>query len=99
MIPSYSSISAVRLYRHLFAIPLRCRYRQILLYNTAIPFSVVVERLFSIGKEILKSKRAGFTDLHFEMLVFLKGNKRRFACILHLFCLYTLGELKVFWFY
>lgn len=42
-------------------------------YNTAIPSSAAVERLFSLGKDVLKPKRAGLSDNHFEMLVFLKG--------------------------
>ena len=43
-------------------------------YNTPIPSSAAVERLFSLGKDILKPKRARLSDEHFEMLVFLKGN-------------------------
>lgn len=43
-------------------------------YNTAVPSSAAVERLFSVGKDILKPKRCGLTDEHFEMLAFLKGN-------------------------
>ena len=43
-------------------------------YNTAIPSSAGVERLFSLGKDVLKPKEAGLSDEHFEMLVFLKGN-------------------------
>ena len=41
-------------------------------YNTPLPSSAAVERLFSIGKDVLKPKRSGLTDEHFEMLVFLK---------------------------
>ena len=41
-------------------------------YNTAVPSSAAVERLFSLGKDVLKPKRAGLSDKHFEMLVFLK---------------------------
>ena len=41
-------------------------------YNTAMPFSAAVERLFSFGKDVLKPKRSGLSDEHFEMLVFLK---------------------------
>lgn len=41
-------------------------------YNTGIPSSAAVERMFSIGKDILKPKRARLSDEHFEMLVFLK---------------------------
>ena len=43
-------------------------------YNTALPSSEAVERLFSLGKNILKPKRCGLTDNHFEMLAFLKSN-------------------------
>ena len=52
-------------------------------YNTAIPFSAAVERLFSLGKDVLKPKRSGLSDEHFEMLVFLKQlrfNKSLFLC-------------------
>ena len=44
-------------------------------YNTTLPSSAAVERLFSLGKDILKPKRCGLSDEHFEMLAFLKGNK------------------------
>ena len=40
--------------------------------NTAIPSSAAVERLFSVGKDVLKPKRSGLTDQHFKMLVFFK---------------------------
>ena len=36
--------------------------------------SAAVERLFSIGKDILKPKRCGLSDNHFEMFSLLKGN-------------------------
>ena len=36
--------------------------------------SAAVERLFSIGKDILKPTRCGLSDTHFEMLSFLEGN-------------------------
>jgi hypothetical protein len=42
-------------------------------YNTPIPSSAAVERMFSLGKDVLKPKRASLSDDHFEMLVFLKG--------------------------
>ena len=41
--------------------------------NTAILSSAAIERLFSVGKDVLKPKRSGLTDQNFEMLVFLKG--------------------------
>ena len=44
-------------------------------FNTSIPSGAGVERLFSLGKDVLRSKRAGLSDTHFEMLVFLKGNQ------------------------
>ena len=34
--------------------------------------SAAIERLFSVGKDVLKPKRSGLTDQTFEMLVFLK---------------------------
>ena len=43
-----------------------------ILYNTPIPSSASVERLFSIGKDILKPKQTGLSDEHFEMLAYLK---------------------------
>ena len=43
-------------------------------YNTALPSSATIERVFSVGKDILKPKRAGLSDDHFEMLIFLKVN-------------------------
>ena len=41
-------------------------------YNTVLPTSAAVERMFSVGKESLKNKRACYSDEHFEILVFLK---------------------------
>ena len=42
--------------------------------NTALPSSAAIERVFSNGKDILKPKRAGLSDTHFEMLLILKAN-------------------------
>ena len=47
---------------------------QFIKFNTPIPSSAAVERLFSLGKDILRPKRAGLSNEHFNMLVFLKGN-------------------------
>ncbi|CAI9725698.1 XP_042229523.1uncharacterized protein LOC121871369 [Octopus vulgaris] len=44
-------------------------------YNTAIPSSVAVERLFSISKNILRAKRATLSDDNFKRLMFIKGNQ------------------------
>ena len=44
-------------------------------FNTPIPSSTAVERLFSTEKDILKPKRSRLTDKHFEMLLFLQKNK------------------------
>ena len=41
--------------------------------NSAILSSAAIERLFSVGKDVLKPKRSGLTDQNFEMLVLLKG--------------------------
>ena len=43
-------------------------------YNTTLPSSAAVERLFSLGKDISKPKRCGLSNEHFEILAFLKGN-------------------------
>ena len=42
-------------------------------YNTTLPSSAAVGRLFSLSKDILKPKRCGLSDEHFEILAFLKG--------------------------
>ena len=42
---------------------------------TAVPLSAAAERVFSIGKDIPKPKRSGLSDIHFQMLIFLKVNK------------------------
>ena len=42
--------------------------------NAVVPSSAAVERVFTIGKGILKAKRSGLNDVHFEMLLFLKAN-------------------------
>ncbi|KAG7153720.1 hypothetical protein Hamer_G009389 [Homarus americanus] len=44
-------------------------------YNTPIPSSATVERMFFMGKDVLRPKRSRMSDKHFEMLVILRGNK------------------------
>jgi hypothetical protein len=43
-------------------------------YNTAMPSSAAVERLFSLGKDINRAKRSSLSDESFNMLMFTKGN-------------------------
>jgi len=43
-------------------------------YNTTIPSSAAVERLFSTGSDILRCKRAYMSDKNFNLLMFMKGN-------------------------
>jgi hypothetical protein len=43
-------------------------------YNTPLPSSAAVERLFSTGKDVLRAKRASLSDGAFDALMFLKGN-------------------------
>lgn len=43
-------------------------------YNAPLPSSASVERLFSVGKDILRPKRCRMSDQHFEMAMFLRTN-------------------------
>ena len=49
-------------------------------FNTLIRLSAGVECLVSLIRDVLHPKRMGLSDVHFQMLVFLKGNQ-------HFFCL------------
>ena len=48
-------------------------------YNTAIPSSAAVERVFSISSDILRPKRASLTSGNFEKLVLLREIERFFG--------------------
>ena len=43
-------------------------------FNTPIPSSAAVERLFSTGKEILRARRCKLGDNTFQTLMFMKSN-------------------------
>ena len=42
-------------------------------FNIPLSLTAAVKRQFSLEKDILKAKRAGLMDEHFEMIDFLKG--------------------------
>jgi hypothetical protein len=44
-------------------------------YNTPVPSSAGVERLFSQGGDILRPKRSSLKDERFNMLMFMRGNR------------------------
>ena len=43
-------------------------------YNTPLPSSAAVERLFSMGSDVLRAKRSSLTADNFEKLLFIRGN-------------------------
>ncbi|KAG0723738.1 hypothetical protein GWK47_000031 [Chionoecetes opilio] len=43
-------------------------------YNTPLPSSAAVERLFSTAGDVLRAKRSSLEEVNFEELAFLKGN-------------------------
>ena len=45
-------------------------------FNTAIPSSAAVERLFAVGSDILQSKRLSMTKKNLEKFVLLRENEK-----------------------
>ncbi|QQP55696.1 Uncharacterized protein FKW44_000125 [Caligus rogercresseyi] len=43
-------------------------------YNTPLPSSAAVERLFSMASDVLRAKRSCLMAENFENLIFMKGN-------------------------
>jgi len=53
-----------------------CEVKQVFIrYNTPVPSSTPVERLFSIAGLVRSAKRNRLSDCMFETLVLLKANK------------------------
>ena len=50
-------------------------------YNTPVPSSAAVERVFSQGKDILREKRSKLTDVNFEELMLLRGNMKHWPVL------------------
>lgn len=50
-------------------------------YNTDLPSSALVERLFSFAKDVLQNKRSKLTDIHFEQQLLLKYNSKLLSII------------------
>ena len=52
-----------------------CLIELFIKYNTPVPSSAGVERLFSQGGDILRPKRSSLKDDRFNMLMFMRGNR------------------------
>ncbi|XP_050701350.1 uncharacterized protein LOC126987895 isoform X3 [Eriocheir sinensis] len=55
-------------YKEMFVALFKC-------YNMTTPSSATVERVFSMGLNILKPKRSTLTFMNFERVMLLKGNE------------------------
>ena len=49
--------------------------RAFIKFNTPLPSSAPSERLFSLGKEVLRARRASMTDENFNQTMFLRANE------------------------
>jgi len=65
-------------------------------YNTPLPSSAAVERLFCMGGDILRAKRSTLTNSHFEQLIFIKGNMELLDIMVNESAVRLLSILKKF---
>ena len=69
------SHTAVALGRNLFPVEYREAWVSTFIkFNTPIPSSAAIERVFSIAGDIMRPKRSSLAAHNFEKLVFVKGN-------------------------
>ena len=59
----------------------RARIEVFLKNNTGIPSSAAIERVFSVGSDVMKPKRVMLSSEDFERLVFIRESKN---CVLPL---------------
>ena len=59
----------------------RAGIEDFLKYNTGIPSSAAIERVFFVGSHVMKPKRATLSSENFEQLVFIRENEN---CVLPL---------------